>query len=43
MHDIGRTHQEFLNAKAGETYYFVTEYGELIPDQFTLHQVDPLI
>jgi hypothetical protein len=30
-----------LNAKAGETYYFVTEYGELLPDQFTLHQVDP--
>jgi len=30
-----------LNAKAGETYYFVTEYGELVGDQFTLHQVDP--
>jgi hypothetical protein len=30
-----------LNAKAGETYYFVTEYGELIPDQFTLHGVNP--
>src|SRR6266404_8401093 len=30
-----------LNAKAGETYYFVTEYGELVPDQFTLRQVDP--
>ena len=27
-----------LNAKAGETYYFVTEYGQLIPDQFALHQ-----
>jgi hypothetical protein len=30
-----------LNAKAGETYYFVTEYGELVPDLFTLHPVDP--
>jgi hypothetical protein len=30
-----------LNAKAGETYYFVTEYGELVPDQFALRQVDP--
>jgi hypothetical protein len=30
-----------LNAKAGESYYFVTEYGELIADQFNLHQVDP--
>jgi hypothetical protein len=30
-----------LNAKAGETYYFVTEYGQLIPDQFALHPVDP--
>ena len=30
-----------LNAKAGEIYYFVTEYGELVPDQFTLRQVDP--
>ena len=30
-----------LNAKAGETYYFVTEYGQLVPDQFTLRQVDP--
>jgi hypothetical protein len=30
-----------LNAKAGETYYFVTEYGQLIPDQFVLHPVDP--
>jgi hypothetical protein len=30
-----------LNAKAGETYYFVTEYGELAADQFALHQVDP--
>ena len=30
-----------LNAKAGETYYFVTEYGELLADQFALQQVDP--
>jgi hypothetical protein len=30
-----------LNAKAGETYYFVTEYGQLIPDLFTIHRVDP--
>jgi hypothetical protein len=30
-----------LNAKAGETYYFVTEYGEWVPDQFALHKVDP--
>jgi hypothetical protein len=30
-----------LNAKAGEIYYFVTKYDELVPDQFTLHQVDP--
>jgi hypothetical protein len=29
-----------LHAKAGETYYFVTEYGERVPDLFTLHQVD---
>jgi hypothetical protein len=30
-----------LNAKAGETYYFVAEYGQLIPDQYVLHPVDP--
>jgi hypothetical protein len=30
-----------LNAKPGETYYFVAEYGELIPDLFTLHSADP--
>jgi hypothetical protein len=30
-----------LNAKAGETYYFVTEYGQLVSDQFALHPVDP--
>jgi hypothetical protein len=29
-----------LNARPGETYYFVTEYGELVPDLFTLHPVD---
>ena len=29
-----------LNAKAGETYYFATEYGQLIADQFTIHQID---
>ena len=30
-----------LNAKPGETYYFATEYGELIPDLYALHPVDP--
>jgi hypothetical protein len=30
-----------LHAKPGETYYFVTEYGQLIADQYTLHEVNP--
>jgi hypothetical protein len=29
-----------LNAKPGETYYFVAKYGELVPDEFTLSPVD---
>jgi hypothetical protein len=29
-----------LNARPGETYYFVAKYGQLIPDEFTLSQID---
>ena len=30
-----------LNAKAGETYYFVTEYGQLEGNLFAIHKIDP--